>query len=229
MCDVSLSLNFKLHYLSLGDFHQVPALSDKSPCCDLIDFVLLDLPLCRLIQHTFIVLFLYNRCEQFLDDLSWQLLESADLSLDSRYDTLEPGLHNQLETGRFVRFPTRIEFLCAQFLQTGVQVPRSALVFAVVRVPETENRVEHVIQQFRLVAILEIKSVPPEELVHGLSILRELPIASGRCKEYAKFETILFLQIEGYLDPLFLLMIIEDEALSFREALFKGCQEVLRD
>ena len=61
------------------------------------------------------------------------------------------------------------------------------MVFAVVRVPETEYRVEHMVQQLRLVAILKVESVPPEELVHGLPILRELPIASGRCEEYAYF------------------------------------------
>jgi hypothetical protein len=85
------------------------------------------------------------------------------------------------------------------------------------------------IQQFRLVAILEVESVSPEKLVHSLSILRELPIASGRCEEYAYFEGILFLQIEEYLGPLLLLMVIEDEALTFRKAVFKRCQEVLRD
>ena len=132
MCDVSLSLYFKLHYLSLGGIHQIPALSDTCPCCDLVDLILLDLPLCRLSQLTVVVLFLYYGCEHLLDGLFWQLLESVDLSLDSRYDTLEPGLHNQLETGCLVRFPTCIEFVCTQFLQAGVQVPWGALVFAVV-------------------------------------------------------------------------------------------------
>ena len=85
------------------------------------------------------------------------------------------------------------------------------------------------IQQLGLVAIFKVECVPPEELVHGLSIFRELPIASGRCKEYADFEGILFLQIERHLGPLLLLMVIEDEALSLREAVFERCQEVLRD
>jgi hypothetical protein len=85
------------------------------------------------------------------------------------------------------------------------------------------------IQQLRLVAILKVERVPPEELVHGLPVLRELPIASGRREEYAYFKSILFLQIKGYLAPLLLLMVIEDEALTFREAVFKRSQEVLRD
>ena len=71
--------------------------------------------------------------------------------------------------------------------------------------------------------------MPPEELVHGLSIFRELPIPSGRCKEYTDFEGIFFLQIERYLGPLLLLMVIEDEPLSLREAVFERCQEVLGD